>query len=358
MPTSTDLTGKTPEVSQTQAHNRIEYLDNYDVKLALIPQVKAVADYLYLDSASFWATLWTLPTSDVQALLDELRQPSKASSLRFELMSFAMNIPIFMRIFRGSHARRPYADVFAAMAASPAPQRNENEALIASQRDDNKCVITDTCDPTVCYVFPLASLEQHHQHAGKLSLYSLTKLWGDDRIIRLMGKLFNTDSGDLTAINTAANMICLDETLREWWNMAVPGGPQGRRWRIRLRFHWLKKAAIHDLTSVVDFSVDPVPMLQEPDEGPPEILNATTRRSVESGQAFTVTAGSPRELPDYDILRLQWDLLRMWRLAGGADPATYTLDVWDTWEPETQATGDDAESWQSSTTLALGRRPA
>ncbi|KAK2017564.1 hypothetical protein LZ32DRAFT_688093 [Colletotrichum eremochloae] len=55
-------------------------------------------------------------------------------------------------------------------------------------------------------------------------------------------------------------------------------------------------------------------------------IRSRTGRQVENGQMFTITADSRDEMPDFDILLLQWDLLRMWRLAGGADPAIYPLN--------------------------------
>ncbi|KAK2039377.1 hypothetical protein LZ31DRAFT_598914 [Colletotrichum somersetense] len=82
---------------------------------------------------------------------------------------------------------------------------------------------------------------------------------------------------------------------------SAQGTTSQQRWGIRLRFRWLKRTDVRD-------------------------LNAPVGR-VESGQVFAVTADGPDGLPEYDILLLQWDLLRIWRLAGGADPAVcYPFD--------------------------------
>jgi len=88
-------------------------------------------------------------------------------------------------------------------------------------------------------------------------------------------------------------------------------------------------------------------MLKDPDpERPVAAVNLTTWRPVESGQIFTITAEDIDTLPDYDILLLQWDVLRMWRLAGGADPAIYPDNPFDSDDEAdvSQATDNVAES--------------
>ncbi|KAK2035526.1 hypothetical protein LX32DRAFT_723693 [Colletotrichum zoysiae] len=335
----------------------VEYLDDHDAKLALVSQVGASVPGM--QGAAFWSALWTMPAGDVGKLLGELRTRSGPEKIRLcDPLERAVKrrLPQLIRIFRGLYERDPYGDGLAAMDDNAGSERNEIERFIALQRDGNKCVIEDIGYPKVCHIFPLASIEQRYQRITKACLDELQSLWGRERALRLADKLFNSGAGQTAVVDTAANMICLGATLRKWWYMGLfalepmekpqpldaAGSAQGaasqQRWGIRLRFHWLKRTDIPDLNAAVDFSEDPVPKMQEP-EGRCMIFNATTCRPTESGQVFTVTADDPDKLPDYDILLLQWDLLRIWRLAGGADPAVcYPFDSDDGGE-DSQPTG-------------------
>ncbi|KAK1957365.1 hypothetical protein LY78DRAFT_663679 [Colletotrichum sublineola] len=103
-----------------------------------------------------------------------------------------------------------------------------------------------------------------------------------------------------------------------------------KMWSMKVRFHWLRETNITSLKSVVDFSADPTGMFQEPDiKRPIKAVNRMTWRPIENGQVFTFSAEDRDDLPDYDILLLQWGTLRMWRLAGGADSAMYSDDPYD-----------------------------
>ncbi|KDN62553.1 hypothetical protein CSUB01_02270 [Colletotrichum sublineola] len=369
MATSPDPTGKVAEMSQIQASTRVEYLDDHEAKLALIPQVMAVAKsprFPELDRASLWVALWSMSASDMPETIEEIRTSPYKLHSRGELIKWAFDIPRLLKIFRGGKARDPYGGGLAAMNDNNAgSSRNETGAIIlatqALQRDENRCVITNTSFPKVCYIFPF---NWKHQKDIASPLIGMRDLWGAIQTHRFLEKVYDNEYWDTFALHTAANMICLNATLREWWHMGFfglepmekprpsdePGSTPGssetqtRKWAVRLRFQWLKKTNIRDLKTVVDFSDDPVLKLQEL-ECPQEIFDAATGQqiSIENGHIFTITADSPDALPDYDILLLQWNLLRMWRLGGGADPTIYHL-YW----PE----DDEAESSDSSSTMS------
>ncbi|GJD04911.1 tat pathway signal sequence [Colletotrichum higginsianum] len=271
-----------------------------------------------LDQAAFWAALWLMPTKDLQELHDNLRPPTSErdqARLRRQLVLAVPQIPRLVRIFRGQ----------------------DPDTLT---KDDNNAPKTYN-----------AGDKQNRREADLLWVYG---------------------PNDNTAIDTVTNMICLSPQLHDWWSRgyfalepirfwseplpdSTPDKPDRpdraakkrkipEKWSIQIRFHWLRKTDVPMLTSKVKFSDDPITMMQEPaGEGLVRAFNATTCRQVENGQIFTMTADSRDRLPDYDILLLQWDLLRMWRLAGGADPTVYPLDddFLDSSDEEVQVTGDD-----------------
>ncbi|KAK2051443.1 hypothetical protein LY76DRAFT_630527 [Colletotrichum caudatum] len=350
--------------------DRVEYLDEYDAKRILIPEMKDLVSKNYPDllQASFWTLLWSMSAREVQNLRDKLINNKEKASV--ELLGHVGSLPPLIRIFRGQDGDRD-------PPSSNERKRSRPQANDARIRDKFKCVITDTPKPKACHIFPFAAL------------------WGSDRITTLTSKL----AGESNTIDTPSNMICLTPTLHDWWTRGyfalepmgeaelVPSegiegtaptkpstvlntptkstptstvtqnskktptrqslgraakrpkpneeckqneecGPNegcgpNEDWVIRVRFHWLKKTNVEGMTmeSFVDFSDDPIGRLQG--EGLAKAFNATTCRQVEDGQVFTFRSKIREHLPDYDILLLQWDLLRMWRLAGGADPSIY-----------------------------------
>ncbi|KAK2051600.1 hypothetical protein LY76DRAFT_630451 [Colletotrichum caudatum] len=371
---------------------RVEYLDDYEVKRRLIPEVKdLVAQNLpELNQARFWVLLWSMPGKDVQALRDKLTIDKQQIST--DLGTAVESLPRLIHLFRGLPSNKDDGDP---TSNDGTHKRNQTESDAAKKRDKYKCVITDTSNAEACHIFPFAGL----------------KYPGKDRVRSLLSKL--TDESANT-VDTVSNMICLSATLHDWWSKGYfalepmgeaeyvpsegieditsaksnitptksnitptksntpptksntpptksnttqksrttptkPRNTQKRQsldraskrtkmnheWVIRVRFHWLKNTNVENMITEVDFSDDPVERLQGlegPGGGLVKAFNATTCRQVEDGQIFTFRSDSEKHLPDYEILLLQWDLLRMWRLAGGADPSMYPLyDDFDAW---------------------------
>ena len=49
-------------------------------------------------------------------------------------------------------------------------------------------------------------------------------------------------------------------------------------------------------------------------------VNLDRNTAIVNGEVFTVSAKRMEDLPDYDVLMLQWDIIRMASLCGGAEP--------------------------------------
>ncbi|KAK2012553.1 hypothetical protein LZ32DRAFT_691863 [Colletotrichum eremochloae] len=322
-----------------------DYLDDYRTKMSLIPQMRALVQndgHPALEQASFWAALWCMPASDILALIHELQTHPILKRIHEsgKLQMSVKGIPQLLKIFRGTNSDISTKD------NSNTPKkvvykRDKSEVSFTLRRDKELCVITGTLHPQVCHIFPFSSL--NHQERTKSCLLGMTKLWGEDRVIKLNSQLVNDGTGK-NIVDTAANMISLSPQLHAWWSrgyfalepMEAPEPVEVQTttptrstfktaWRIKLRFHWLQKTSIFNLLSTVNYSDDPVTKFEDLGCNL-NIVDARTWRPVESGQVITITADSPEHLPNYDILLLQWDLLRMWRLSGGADPSNYPFD--------------------------------
>ncbi|KDN68282.1 hypothetical protein CSUB01_10358 [Colletotrichum sublineola] len=349
----------------------VEYLDEHDTKMALIPQVFTELEALGkagVAKACLWTALWTMPASEVEHFLEMLRDPMEYALLAGRFGGVNDNFPTLLKIFcteKMSSKDTSGEDE----AVEPRPKmlhfkRNKLESQAALKRDNARCVLTGSPNPEVCHIFPFSAL--NHQERVDSLLVIMAPIWGQDRIKKLLEKLtgrYNPGaSNNQNVIDEARNMISLNQQMHYFWGRGYfalePMGmaecsekestvsrtasasstptrtPPSRaskkskaiqqEWSIRLRFHWLRATNVPELRVPVDFSEDPINKFQPSDpERPLRAVNFLTYRPIENGQIFTIKADSLEELPDYDILLLQWDILRMWRLAGGADPAMY-----------------------------------
>ncbi|KAK2059671.1 hypothetical protein LY76DRAFT_683252 [Colletotrichum caudatum] len=338
------------------------YVDDHDTRMILIPKVydalKSVCAtdmVAYYAQASLWTALWTMPISDVQNLLSRLLDPDPSCSLIVSGQCLTVNgfLPLLVKTFFSANLPKDDENVY---------KRDKSQSDSALARDNNQCVVTGAPFPEVCHIFPFSSLSRRYQTTQHLA--ALATLWGQDRVAKLLYKLVGSNQqgniNDICIVDTAKNMISLSPQLHDWWSRGLfafepMGQPEAsdaatptkvtptrsnpprdtkrvkiQQWSIRMRFHWLQKTNISDMKSQVDFSEDPITMLRGWDrECLPQAVNLKTWRPVENGQVFTITTDDYDELPDYDILLLQWDLVRMRRLAGGADPAMYSSDASD-----------------------------
>ncbi|KAK1980137.1 hypothetical protein LZ30DRAFT_145096 [Colletotrichum cereale] len=337
------------------------YVDDHDTRMDLIPKVhdalkslNPYADMGEYTQASLWTALWTTPTRDVQNLLDALLDADSSLKVSGQCSNVNGHLPLLVKTFFSGKSPKDDETVY---------KRDKSQSDSALARDNNQCIVTGAPFPEVCHIFPFSSLARRTKTRGHLVI--METLWGQDRSKRLFHKLTGSyehgNPNNVCVVDTAKNMISLSPQLHDWWSRGLfafepMGEPEAfdaatptkvtptrsnlarnakkvkrtQQWSIRLRFHWLQVTNIGDLKSQVNFSEDPITMLRDWDhECLPQAANLRTWRPVENGQVFTITADDYDKLPDYDILLLQWDLVRMRRLAGGADPAIYSSDASD-----------------------------
>lgn len=177
----------------------------------------------------------------------------------------------------------------------------------------------------------------------------MSDVWGTDRVEALRRRLGYAKT---QIIDTPANMVCMDRRVHKMWSrgefalepmdvnideMVEPEAPapvtggsrrSGRqgtakvtKYGIQVRFHWLKRTTLQSPEAMADFTVHPS-QIWRPDDGNPRLLD-TNGRPIDSGHIIRIYAMDKTQLPDMDILQLQWDLLRMHALSGGADPSVY-----------------------------------
>lgn len=91
---------------------------------------------------------------------------------------------------------------------------------------------------------------------------------------------------------------------------------------LRLRFHWLPRTTLKSPDGPADFSADPR-RIGRPLDHPEIYLLDSNGRRVETGRIVEIYSEDEGALPDRDLIRLHWNMLRVHALAGGADRSFY-----------------------------------
>lgn len=131
-------------------------------------------------------------------------------------------------------------------------------------------------------------------------------------------------------------MISLSAALHRAWEAGDfafrPSYPQqnGERHSITITIYWMRKVTNRKERPPMGARQMGYGILDSPNKTlekallgkPPRIsaVNLDKNTPVVDGDQFTIVADEREMLPDYDILMLQWDIIRMASLCGGAEP--------------------------------------
>ena len=151
----------------------------------------------------------------------------------------------------------------------------------------------------------------------------LRRFWGQDDFKRWSDKFH--DSG---VTESPKNLISLSHQIHFWWDKAKFGFKPLRKVKngVVLQFHWFRQPLLKPKEIIgEDF-------LQQAFEGNTKIWGERLahRKSgypVKTGQVFTITAEREEDVPDWELLELQWNLLRVAAMSGAANvPDSYYLE--------------------------------
>lgn len=142
--------------------------------------------------------------------------------------------------------------------------------------------------------------------------------WSQARNSRLQVLL-----SDDAEIDSARNTICLNPLLHHWWGLGYmalePLEKLLNGTRVRLR--WLHRTSF-SVWDKVPLDTDPNNHLHPPSvAGSFGIRDFRSGRPILDGSIFDLTSDDPTTEVSYDLLQLQWDLLRMAVLCGAAEAA-------------------------------------
>lgn len=204
------------------------------------------------------------------------------------------------------------------------------EALTKFQvkaRDGYVCLFSGTEDPAAAHLFPFATT----QHKERFFYFRdlLPFFWGAEQP-SAWRKLYE----DARVTESTKNFISLNHQLHFWFDNArfalKPLGPTGNNGEIAVQWHWLKRARLMPRTEITTgVDIRELAGLKNNRSWGDCLAHRKSGVPIQTGQIFTIRAEKEEDLPDHDLLELQWNLLRVAAICGAADVEDDSYYDWD-----------------------------
>lgn len=184
----------------------------------------------------------------------------------------------------------------------------------AKIRDGHACVFTGTSDPAAAHIFPFAtSSRKDFRPLNQI----LQLFWGARKAMD-----WRRCYEDAGITQSAQNHISMNHQLHFWFDQArfALKPLRGTKNEIVLQFHWLRKSPLKPRMGIIREQdlLGQAGLTDHQSWG----VNLAHRRSgfpIQTGQTFTIRAENPDDLPNSELLELQWNLLRVAAISGAAD---------------------------------------
>lgn len=171
----------------------------------------------------------------------------------------------------------------------------------------------------------------------------LKGFWGEAKMMA-WSELFSRE--EIT--ESPKNLICLNRQLHFWFDHAKFALKPLRQTEneVVVQWHWLKDARLKPKDRITgdDFLTQAGLTDQNWGKG---LAHRKSGMPVRTGQIFHIRADDPEHLPSFELLELQWNLLRVAAISGAAD---VSKDYW--WSDDSEDEGHDLweqneqEDWQ------------
>ena len=190
---------------------------------------------------------------------------------------------------------------------------NENQT---HERDSNRCVFTQALNPEACHVYPHRALR--NVSFTRQLLVSLAPLFGTEKCDRWKSLLTGRDA---SFIDSARNMKALNELIHTWWGRARIGIQPLEKLEngVRVAFRWLPDTNVHFILESTDFDLSTDWRSRPGHREPLTIPHFITHRAIQDGETVDVVSEDPANRLDWDILELQWSLVRICSLCGAGE---------------------------------------
>ncbi|KAK4149251.1 hypothetical protein C8A00DRAFT_47097 [Chaetomidium leptoderma] len=276
-----------------------DYITEVDARRALFDEFRAICQPYYMDApnATILALFMVAPLSEIRTLLQTIRETRLQPARHF-----AASVPTAILNEPGT----------------PAPSDSVTRGQFSHQvkeRDGHICVFSGMSDPAAAHIFPFAtSKNRNFAYLNEMLAY----FW-DSKTSFTWRRMFESPA----ITQSAKNGISMSHQIHFWFDNArfalkpLRETPEG----VVVQWHWLKRSILKPLVYVhPDHDI----LLQAgvTDHGQNWGDNLAHRKSgvtIRTGQTFLLRAEKPEDMPSWDLLEMQWNLLRIAAISGAAD---------------------------------------
>ncbi|KAL7899457.1 hypothetical protein HDV63DRAFT_403496 [Trichoderma sp. SZMC 28014] len=207
-----------------------------------------------------------------------------------------------------------------ATGSSSKQTRYHSMSKMCKDRDGNQCVITYSKDPEAAHILSVGT-SKHLYFQNFISL--IHTFFNPNQANSWSSIIQNT-----TILNSPQNLISLNHQLHWWFDhgkMALKPLRKLDDGSIVVQFHWLKTPGLKLATRLPMDNLDMdrwmhSANLEDNSSWGDMRIHRWSGIPIETGQTFILRATDPSLIPNFELLQLSWDLLRMIAICGAAEP--------------------------------------
>lgn len=221
-------------------------------------------------------------------------------------------------------------------------RRSAAQAQKRRDMDKNMCIVLKTADPEVCHIVPHSAnkTEERRSKVESYIHYTDVLLFADDyeHQKEQAKRLFARSPG---CSDRKWNMVCLNRMLHKWWGDfrfglkflgTAPSSAGSGMVSLKVQWHWMPRRA-GDPTSPLPRTAEAFIDAFRSDYGDPTAappLYAAARpdtlRCIRTGDVFHVPTQAAQADKTILALKIQWALIAMAAIAGGAEALDLVYD--------------------------------
>lgn len=196
-------------------------------------------------------------------------------------------------------------------AESPNHTRMSEAVKLCKRRDNNICCFTSMSDAHEAYIFPLDGTENTTMITEMLEMF-----WDADTVTQLVPLIRNRN-----VMESPQNLISMNGQLHTWFdNCKMALKPIGETENgVVVQFYWLREGNYKPNSVGADFAT--FTTQSGINQGKCWGYNIAHRRSglkLDTGQTFTLESDNPAHRPNFQLLKISWDLRRVAAICGAA----------------------------------------
>ncbi|KAH0489650.1 hypothetical protein TgHK011_010068 [Trichoderma gracile] len=272
-------------------------------------------------NATMFAVIMIAPLAQMRLMLEEIRHyrpDQQGSENPVKLLLYAMNtapeavrscVPNRRPAMSASSTRTQPSQLSMTPVSPSTYLRRNVPSTLEKRREQEVCLFTVSRDAEKADIFPPCTIiGDAFQPLDAL----LQCFWGERIRDRWVSRL--TDPG---VIESPRNFLSMNRQLHFWWdNAAFALKPLSEsETAIVVQWHWLQDSCLSPRMMIPPNAEYTKYVSRQVGDSWGSLQHAFGK-SLQTGQVFTIRVEDPSQLPCFELLELQWDLLRVAAISG------------------------------------------